>query len=78
MSRNENQSEPAKPSPGILASASTRPIMRPEATIAGKIGTKTSPIGFSRRFQSGCFAAAAAFTSSFVAAVMPVMLRNSS
>ena len=46
--------------------------------MAGRIGTKTSPIGFKSLFQSGCCAAAAALTSSFVAAVMPVMFRNSS
>ena len=33
-----------EPNEGIaFANASTRPIIRPDATIAGKIGTKTSP-----------------------------------
>ena len=78
MPKKPAQSLPEKPSPGIFASASTSPIKRPVATIAGNIGTKTSPIGFNNLFHRGCFAAAAAFTSSLVAAVIPVILKNSS
>ena len=77
ISRKPYQSLDANPG-SALPRASTRPIMRPDATIAGRIGTNTSPIGFSSFFQSGCFSAAAALTSSLVAAVMPVIARNSS
>ena len=58
--------------------ASTNPIISPDATIAGKIGTNTSPIAFTICLIMGCFAAAAAFTSSLVAAVMPLIFKNSS
>ena len=61
-----------------LPRASTTPIKRPDATMAGRIGTKTSPIDFSALFHAGCCAAAAAFTSSLVAADIPVTARNSS
>ena len=36
-----------------LPIASTNPIMRPDATIAGKIGTKTSPTAFNILFHKG-------------------------
>ena len=59
VSRKAYQSVPANP--GIaLPSASTSPIIRPDATMAGRIGTKTSPSAFSICFHIGCFAAAAA------------------
>ena len=54
------------------------PIIRPEATMAGRIGTNTSPIDLSALFHAGAFDAAAALTSSFVAAVIPDTLRSSS
>ena len=77
ISRKLYQSDPSKE--GInFPSASTSPIIRPEATIAGRIGTNTSPIDLSALFQAGCCAAAAALTSSFVAADIPVTARNSS
>ena len=76
-SRIPYQSLPAKA--GIaLPSASTSPIIRPEATIAGRIGTKTSPSALNIRLNTGCFAAAAAFTSSLVAALIPLIAINSS
>ena len=58
--------------------ASTSPIIRPEATIAGRMGTNTSPSALIIRLTTGCLAAAAAFTSSLVAAVMPLTAKNSS
>ncbi len=76
-SRIPYQSLPAKT--GIaFPSASTNPIIKPEATIAGNIGTNTSPKALIIRLNIGCCAAAAAFTSSFVAAVIPLTLKNSS
>ena len=76
-SRIPYQSLAAKPGTAFPM-ASTRPIIRPEATMAGRIGTNTSPRAFTIRLMTGCFAAAAAFTSSFVAAVMPLTFKNSS
>ena len=58
--------------------ASMMPIRKPEATMAGMMGTKMSPSVLIIRLGRGCFAAAAAFTSSLVAAVRPVTFRNSS
>ena len=77
ISRNAYQSVDAKEGMA-LPRASTTPIIRPEATMAGRMGTNTSPTDFNARFHAGCLAAAAAFTSSFVAAVIPVTERNSS
>ena len=58
--------------------ASTRPIIRPEATMAGRMGTNTSPGVLRIFFQIGMREAAAALTSALVAAVRPVTARNSS
>lgn len=78
MPKDASQSEPAKPGPGILASASTNPIMKPEATTVGKIGIKTSPIDFKSLFQNGCHVTVATLTSSLVVVVVSVTLRSSS
>ena len=77
MSRKPNQPLSAKDGMA-LASASTRPIIRPEATMAGSMGTNTSPGVFRIFFHRGILLAAAAFTSAFVAAEAPVTARNSS
>ena len=76
-SRTANQSLPPKLGMAF-ARASTRPIIRPDATMAGRMGTNTSPIALIMRLKTGCFAAAAALTSSLVAALMPETARNSS
>ena len=76
-SRNPYQSVEAKFGTA-LPSASTSPIIRPDATIAGRIGTNTSPSALIIRYQTGFFAAAAALTSSLVASDTPVIFRNSS
>ena len=76
-SRNEYQSD--SPNAGQnFGIASTRPIIRPDATIAGRIGTNTSPGVLRIFFHNGMRDAAAAFTSAFDAAVRPVTARNSS
>ena len=59
-------------------SASMIPIRNPLATIAGMIGTKMSPNVLIACLYQGCFAAAAAFTSSLLAPVRPDTARNSS
>ena len=77
MSRKPNHPLSAKD--GIaFASASTRPIIRPEATMAGRIGTNTSPGVFRIFFHRGILEAAAFFTSSLDAAETPATERNSS
>ncbi len=77
VSRNWNHAEPLKAGMALPRN-STRPIIRPEATMAGRIGTNTSPRDFSIFFQIGILEAAAALTSSLVAADAPVTERNSS
>ena len=62
----------------ILLKPSSSPIKRPLATIAGMIGTNTSPSVLIIRLKIFCFAVAACFTSSLVAAVMPAIAINSS
>ncbi len=53
ISKNAYQSVEAKE--GIaLPSASTTPIIRPDATMAGSIGTKTSPTDLRALFHAGC------------------------
>ena len=77
ISRYPNQSD--APKVGIaLPNASTTPIIKPDATMAGRIGTNTSPSDLINLFQIGICAAAAALTSSLEAAVNPVTARNSS
>ncbi len=61
-----------------LGMASTIPIIRPEATMAGRMGTNTSPGVLRIFFQSGMREAAAALTSALLAAVSPVTAKNSS
>ena len=77
ISRNANQSVAANPGKAF-ANASTSPIIKPDATIAGKIGTNTSPRVLTILCGNGWLAAAAAFTSSLVAADNPVTAKNSS
>ena len=58
--------------------ASIIPIRNPLATIAGIMGTKMSPSVLMARLKIFCWAAAACFTSAFVAADRPDTCRNSS
>ncbi len=67
-----------KPLLTIKVKASIIPIRKPLATIAGIMGTKTSPKVLMARLKIFCLAAAAALTSSFDAAVRPEMAMNSS
>ena len=77
--RSRKPNQPLSAKEGMaLASASTRPIIRPEATMAGRIGTNTSPGVFRIFFHRGMRLAAAAFTSALLAAEAPVTDRNSS
>ena len=77
ISKNAYQSVDAKD--GIaLPNASTRPIIKPAATIAGKIGTNTSPSVLISCFHHGICEAAAAFTSSLLPPVTPLIAMNSS
>ena len=77
MSKNAYQSVDAKE--GIaLPNASTRPIIKPAATIAGRIGTNTSPRVLISCFHHGIWEAAAALTSSLLPPVTPLMAINSS
>ena len=59
-------------------SASIMPMRKPLATMAGMMGTKISPRHLMARLKIFCLAAAAALTSSLVAAVRPEMAINSS
>ena len=55
------------------------PSSRPEATIAGMMGTKTSPRSLIARMKGlVCCCAATSFTSALVAAVMWPSAMNSS
>ncbi len=67
-----------KPLLTMKVNASMIPIRKPLATIAGIIGTKTSPKVLIARLNRFCLAAAAALASSFDAAVRPEMAINSS
>ena len=55
----------------------SNPFKRPLATIAGMIGTKTSPRVFIALKKKFCFDAAACFTSSLVASETPASCMNS-
>ena len=61
-----------------LLMPSVRPMSRPEATMAGMMGTKTSPSALMARWKGLAFCAAACLTSSFEAAETPASLMNSS
>ena len=54
------------------------PSSRPEATMAGMMGTKTSPSTLIARIKMFCCCAAASLTSALVAASTPLSAMNSS
>ena len=54
------------------------PIRKPDATIAGMIGTKMSPSVLIKRWKGFPLLAASFLTSSFVAAEIPAIAINSS
>ena len=64
--------------PTALLMPSVRPMSRPEATMAGMMGTKTSPSALMARWNGLALAAAAALASSFELAEMPARAMNSS
>ena len=68
-----------KPLVSMKLSALMMPSSRPEATMAGMMGTKTSPRSLIARMNGlVCCSAAAALTSALVAAVMWPSAMNSS
>ena len=67
-----------KPLLTMKFSASMMPMRKPDATMAGMMGTKMSPRVLMARWYHGALAAAACLTSSFVAPVMSASAVNSS